>query len=103
MFSSIKLWIVGFASTAFAVLLGLLKWKSKQLDIAEDIIEHQKEELHVVHAEKEVSEQIRREHKSEEQEIEEKYEIQKKAIKSLDDTKLSDELIQLLYNRGNKD
>ena len=102
MFSTMKLWLTGIGAALVAGLYALLKIKSKQLDVAEEIIEHQKEELHVVHVEKEVSDQIRKELSEEEEEIERKYEIQKKAIESLDDKPLSDDLIQLLCNRSNK-
>ena len=102
MLSTIKLWIVGVASAAFAALLALLRYKSKKLDTAEEIIKHQEQEIKVVHAEQEVSEQIREEHRVEEEEIERKYRVQRKAIQELDDKPLADDLLKLLNEHNNK-
>ena len=102
-FSQDKLWIAGIASTAFVILLALFKRKSEQLDTAEKIVQHQKEELHVVHTESEVSDIIRAEHKLEALDIERKYDIQRKAIQDLDDKPLSESLLRMLNDRHNKD
>lgn len=102
MFSSMKLWLVGIASSVVAILLGLLKYKSKQLDVAEEIVAHQKEEIKLNHAEKIVSEEIREEIEVEEDEMDRKFEIQRKALEGLGDKPLANDLIQLLYNRSRK-
>ncbi len=102
MFSTIKLWLVGAGTALVAGLLALLKYKSNKLDTAEEIIKHQKQEIKVVHAEQEVSEQIREEHRVEEEDIERKYRVQRKAIQELDDKPLADDLLKLLNEHNNK-
>jgi len=102
MFSTMKLWLVGAGTALVAGLLALLRYKSNKLDTAEEIIKHQEQEIKVVHAEQEVSEQIREEHRIEEEEIERKYKIQRKAIQELDDKPLADDLLKLLNEHNNK-
>jgi len=102
MFSTIKLWLVGAGTALVAGLLALLRYKSNKLDAAEEIIKHQEQEIKVVHAEQEVSEQIREEHRAEEEEIERKYRIQRKAIQELDDKPLADDLLKLLNEHNQK-
>lgn len=97
-----KLWLVGAGTALVAGLLALLRYKSNKLDTAEEIIKHQEQEIKVVHAEQEVSEQIREEHRIEEEEIERKYKIQRKAIQELDDKPLADDLLELLNEHNNK-
>lgn len=97
-----KLWLVGAGTALVAGLLALLRYKSNKLDTAEEIIKHQEQEIKVVHAEQEVSEQIREEHRIEEEEIERKYKIQRKAIQELDDKPLADDLLKLLNEHNNK-
>lgn len=102
MFSTIKLWLVGAGTALVAGLLAIIRHNSKKLDTAEEIIKHQEQEIKVVHAEQEVSEQIREEHRAEEEEIERKYRIQRKAIQELDDKPLADDLLKLLNEHNNK-
>lgn len=102
MFSTIKLWVAGIGAALVAGLYTLLKIKSNKLDTAEEIIKHQEQEIKVVHAEQEVSEQIREEHRIEEEDIERKYRVQRKAIQELDDKPLADDLLKLLNEHNNK-
>ena len=102
LFSTIKLWLIGAGTALVAGLLAIIKYKSNKLDTAEEIMEAQKAELRTVHAEQEVSEQIREEHRVEEEEIERKYRIQRKAIQELDDKPLADDLLKLLNEHNNK-
>ena len=102
MFSSIKLWAIGIATSAFAILLALFKYKSKKLDEAEEVIKDQAEEIEVVYIEKAVSIDIRSELEEAEELRERKYEIQRKVIENMPDTPLSAELKRMLQDRHNK-
>ena len=101
MFSSMKAYIYAAVGTAFAVLLAILKIKSSKLKVAEQIVEHQKSEIKLKDTDKEVSSQIRKEQSDQALKIQEEYdELQIKAVESIDDKLLSDELVQLLHSRS---
>ena len=101
MLSQFKAYIFAAVGTAFAVLLALLKIKSSQLKVAEQIVEHQKAEIEVKDTDKVVSAKIRKEQTIKKKIIEEEFdELRIKAIESIDDKPLSRELIQLLKSRS---
>jgi len=101
MLGQAKLWIVGIATSAFAILLALFKHKSSELDKAEKVIKDQAEEIQVVYIEKELSEDIRSEMEEAEELRERKYEIQRKVIENMPGTLLSAELKRMLQDRHN--
>jgi len=101
MFTQFKLYIYAAVGTAFAVLLAVLKIKSSRLEVANQIVEHQKNEIKTKDADKEVSTKVRAEQKEQEKRIEEAYdELQIKVVESISDKPLSDELIELLKSRN---
>ena len=104
MFSSIKLWIVGIATTAFSVLLLLLKIKTNKLKTANKVIEELGEEIEFRDVEEEVTDKVAREHREETKVIEEEYDdMRVEVTKRASDKPLSDELIELLKQSGRKE
>lgn len=103
MFSTMKLWILGIGSALIAGLYAMLQIESLKRKAAEAKAKRQEAEVKKLVAKQSADDKASVAHNKAKEEIEKKYDdIQKKAIESLDNTPLSNELIQLLQQRGNQ-
>jgi len=103
MFSTIKSYVIVGVSALVAMLLGLLRYKSKKLEEAKVVSAYNKAQVKSLEDEKETNEEIRAQVAIDISEIEKNYDNYTKDIKHSDGAVLSPAIIRMLQRSSSKE